>query len=1407
MAKSIRVAWRRGSQGCRFYPRAMLFAAIVGVGWPTAVRANGTFDGDQVSLAQARQWSAPLPNPGLNWDFDTLPTALQNLVFSTNGDGSVDLQLGTPAHPALNFGNWVSYTLLNGTLSLSGATLTVGDAVHGTYGSSYFADGNQITADLSIATPLGITFAGMDDGALRLGGSLFGVAPLSLSTAPGTSNNRGVYFDQPSPSYSGMINIGSQTSVRLVAGGRPGVGAVNLRGGELHVLSDNPAGEMVLNPLNSADGIVRADHNYLAAVMPAYLPGITHTLGSTVVDNPTGLGGTSAATITFEADNGYNHLLTMLTLANGALAPGLPSRNVVVNNGQRYAGYVGSTRLTGPNRLEEQVVTTTVGMPGMVGPALFDFDPVTGAGFALNKYGTGVLEINGDNQTSSTGPKVVNDGVLRFNSPISYGTANGLIGGPPVPVMLAGAAAGAPVSAGMGVGYFTAPPANLFTTGVTPGQSGAFDVDIMGNPLVVPLTIINTAGGATSLRIGSSGMGLQTGPLVAYTDPNGNNFYYLGGGGGMLDIASPITPGIGPGTNWVEMGTTGTLLPGRVNLLAPVGAFPMGGTLIRAGTLGAFPPGILAGMPMTSLGAYSTGIDSGCNYVGAPAASPYNGPGMLLLDAMVQNTGGYSYAPGGGFGMSGLLLDGGAVGWNGPVNVPILPGVYGVPLTSNLYQSTVLPAAPINTNILHLGGEDSAGVMTVGFPIMDNLATPVALIKSGVNSVLDLTTVGIHPYSGGTGIMGGTIQFNSSAQLGKGAIVIADGGALAVAPGTPPGTVVFTQTFRVANGIQRRSGVVDTATPGNIVQFTGAASPGLLALEADVIGSVLEVTGGGRVELYSTAMTAPAAATTANTWGVKATNGTTVSINHLPGAMTARNGQAIFCGGTIDMVDPLLLPFGIPIPAAIQYNANYGFGAMSSYAGTTSTLNLQPNAFFRVTGGQRGEWMGTVNVTMGPNAVLKLASDPTGESTRGTGTMILNGGNVQFWPSGPNRILPSDGAFTLGLNNNVLFSGGPGVMGMLNGNLLLNNLPGSSVAMIDSAAVNNAPASTATTWNIAGTGETNWNALVVKTQTQAVPGGPGPFTNGTVAFNRSMGAPVIVQPGATLRIDFGMITAGGTGDPFMDNCGATTLGNRVDIENNSAGSGAGTPPLLGFNVLSGTKSVGSLTVTGFNPAAPALGGSAAAVMSGGSLSAYHVRQARLDVNGGGSVVIPANGSTARTSRVNSLNIAVGGAVDLNDNDLLIDYTGVTPIGSVRAYLFAGQLFSTTANSSTSPKFAIGYRENSTGLASFSGQAIDSTTLLVAYTLSGDANVDGNVNTVDFNNLAGAFGLAGQFWINGDFNYDGLVNSIDFTSLAANYGSTTTVGAGPVLGATVPEPSLLLWGAATLPLLLRVRRFG
>ncbi|HRK31069.1 MAG TPA: hypothetical protein PLD59_08320 [Tepidisphaeraceae bacterium] len=203
--------------------------------------------------------------------------------------------------------------------------------------------------------------------------------------------------------------------------------------------------------------------------------------------------------------------------------------------------------------------------------------------------------------------------------------------------------------------------------------------------------------------------------------------------------------------------------------------------------------------------------------------------------------------------------------------------------------------------------------------------------------------------------------------------------------------------------------------------------------------------------------------------------------------------------------------------------------------------------------------------------------------------------------------------------------------------------------------------------------------------------------------------------------------------------------------------------------------------------------------------------ARLILNPGSTATLAGAGND-NVLDTNVLTIA-GGAVptatlNITDENMIVDYSGVSPFATIRAQIIAGYnggawngLGIRSSNAAFNLSFGVGYAE-ATQLgspASFFGESIDTTSVLVAYTLYGDADLNRMVNLDDFTRLAANFGLAST-WATGDFTYDGVTNLNDFTALAANFG---LVLPAELSRSAVPEPSSLLVFAA--PAMLAVRR--
>jgi hypothetical protein len=173
----------------------------------------------------------------------------------------------------------------------------------------------------------------------------------------------------------------------------------------------------------------------------------------------------------------------------------------------------------------------------------------------------------------------------------------------------------------------------------------------------------------------------------------------------------------------------------------------------------------------------------------------------------------------------------------------------------------------------------------------------------------------------------------------------------------------------------------------------------------------------------------------------------------------------------------------------------------------------------------------------------------------------------------------------------------------------------------------------------------------------------------------------------------------------------------------------------------------------------------------------------------GTVIVQKTGILELTggtnNSVSSLNITAG-ELDLTNTHLIINYTpSLDPKSAILGYLKSGYnggawngfgIVSSTA--ATHHAYGVGFADSADHVDS----ALSGLEIEVAYTLSGDVNLDGVVNGSDFSILAAHFGknVTGG-WDQGDLNYDGVVNGSDFSLLASNFGKSAT-------GATVALPA-------------------
>jgi len=195
---------------------------------------------------------------------------------------------------------------------------------------------------------------------------------------------------------------------------------------------------------------------------------------------------------------------------------------------------------------------------------------------------------------------------------------------------------------------------------------------------------------------------------------------------------------------------------------------------------------------------------------------------------------------------------------------------------------------------------------------------------------------------------------------------------------------------------------------------------------------------------------------------------------------------------------------------------------------------------------------------------------------------------------------------------------------------------------------------------------------------------------------------------------------------------------------------------------------------------------------------------------------PRGGGPRRLLQTNALSIASSGKLDLNDDDLVVQYHAGNPFLSIRDLVFQG--YSTFPDpSKTGIISTAGQQAGNTILAMFdnalvgvpdwppgSGDPIDANSVVGRYTYFGDLNLDGQVTGDDYPAIDSNLGttpLAGVAWLQGDANLDGIVTGDDYAVIDSNLGSGTSA---PLGAAAVPEPTLVLVGMLALGI-YRVRR--
>ncbi len=274
---------------------------------------------------------------------------------------------------------------------------------------------------------------------------------------------------------------------------------------------------------------------------------------------------------------------------------------------------------------------------------------------------------------------------------------------------------------------------------------------------------------------------------------------------------------------------------------------------------------------------------------------------------------------------------------------------------------------------------------------------------------------------------------------------------------------------------------------------------------------------------------------------------------------------------------------------------------------------------------------------------------------------------------------------------------------------------------------------------------------------------------------------------------------------------------------NSAGSSlsktsAGTLNLNGpqSHGPNATLSISSGTINFNSDAGSSSAANLALTISGAGTANFTQTQhlSRLTVNGGNAA------STADLIDTKSLSIDLTGNLDLNRSDMIIRPDAVdaqSTLDTISQLVHRARangswsgrgLNSSAAAADTQHLTTLGILLNDDGnnnpiYTTFDGEPVDTSSILIRYTLTGDLNLDQQINADDYALVDSGFATHAASYQFGDINLDGTINADDFFLIDRAFSNQ-----GVILSAhssSVPEPAMLmLLSAITLPTFKRFR---
>jgi fibronectin-binding autotransporter adhesin len=615
-------------------------------------------------------------------------------------------------------------------------------------------------------------------------------------------------------------------------------------------------------------------------------------------------------------------------------------------------------------------------------------------------------------------------------------------------------------------------------------------------------------------------------------------------------------------------------------------------------------------------------------------------------------------------------------------------------------------------------------------------------------------------------------------------------------------------------------------------------------------------------------------------------NGGTLRYNSAT-AGTTDHGATFNSVSGIDVADaPLTLTsssitlIGSPnMPGVLR---KMGAGSLN-LAGTSSNTNLSVEVLGGTVNLAKSGTANAVQQVNGASLIIDSAAtamltgtgadqvaDTSSVLVKGGGTFDLNGHNEGFdgLAGTGNGVVTSATAatLTLGTNHDVLISTntvGAALAGV--GSTGLNSFAGSITGAL---AVTKAGTGT----QILGGSSTYSGATLINSGTLKAAGadvlpsgvGKGDLTLSNAIIGGIDAAGVFDTGGFDQKIN-GLNAAAGTTAYITNNLpiGVASMTSTLIVGHGDAsGDYAGTLQ-DGFTVTTGSVSAtgarGVLALTKVGTGRQTLSGAntytGATRVSGGTLAFASVdaNANALTIDDGAKVEVSAtlNGEAKKVLKTASLSLNGAAIIDLTNNLLFVDFAaGASPLPEIEAAIFSGFNGGTWDGAGLNTSYAgmdvVGGLYGLTGLGasesafarrapdgSYQGRSVDDTSIIVRYTTTGDANLDGVVDLDDYARIDTAFNngsspITGIHWANGDFNYDGQLTYSDYALIdtafkfthdpgsnddviqqhTAQFGQAYTLQMEALASQAIPEPgSIAMLAVGGLMLGLRRRRAG